>query len=225
MKMNFSLIIRGSAGILFLIALLLLLAGRLNYWQAWLFGLICSLVVIGISLFFGKNFKDIQERMKSGPGTKWWDILFWLIYGPMNIAIPVVAGLDAGRFHWSPAYSPYLYFVAYLIFIVSAFFHIWAIRTNKFYASTVRIQHDREQIVISNGPYRYIRHPGYLGIMLMVSSMALALGSVWALLPAALVSVLLFIRTALEDQTLQKELTGYTEYCQKVKFRLLPGIW
>ncbi len=223
--MNFSLILRGSVAIVFLITLLIILAGRLNYWQAWLFGFICLLVVIGISFLFGKNFKEIQDRMKSGPGTKWWDILFWLIYGPMNLAIPVIAGLDAGRFHWSPAYSSYLYLIAYLVFIVSALFHIWAIRSNKFYASTVRIQHEREQTVISDGPYRYVRHPGYLGIILMVSSMALALGSLWALIPAILVGVLLFVRTALEDRTLQKEFIGYREYCQKVKFRILPGIW
>lgn len=223
--MNFSLILRGAVAILFLIILLIILAGRLNYWQAWLFGLICLLVVIGISFLFGKNFKEIQDRMKSGPDTKWWDILFWLIYGPMNLTILVIAGLDAGRFHWSPAYSSYLYFVAYLVFIVSALIHIWAIWSNKFYASTVRIQHDKEQTVISDGPYRYVRHPGYLGIILMVSSMALALGSLWALIPAVLVGVLLIIRTALEDRTLRKELIGYTEYCQKVKFRILPGIW
>ncbi len=223
--MNFSLILRGSTGILFLIALLLIVAGRLDYWQAWLFGCICFLVVIGISFFFGKNFKEIQDRMKSGPGTKWWDILFWMIYGPMNLAIPIMAGLDAGRFHWSPGYSFYLYFIAYLFFISSALFHIWAIRSNRFYASTVRIQHDKEQTVITQGPYRYVRHPGYVGILFMVSSMALALGSLWALIPAAVVGGLLVIRTALEDRTLQKELTGYTEYCQKVKFRLLPGIW
>lgn len=223
--MNFSLILRGAVAILFLITLLIILAGRLNYWQAWLFGLICLLVVIGISFLFGRNFKEIQDRTKSGPDTKWWDILFWLIYGPMNLTILVIAGLDAGRFHWSPAYSSYLYFVAYLVFIVSALIHIWAIWSNKFYASTVRIQHDKEQTVISDGPYRYVRHPGYLGIILMVSSMALALGSLWALIPAVLVGVLLIIRTALEDRTLRKELIGYTEYCQKVKFRILPGIW
>jgi protein-S-isoprenylcysteine O-methyltransferase Ste14 len=89
----------------------------------------------------------------------------------------------------------------------------------------VRIQKERQQIVISDGPYGYIRHPGYVGIMFMVCSMALVLGSIWALLPAAVVTVLLIIRTTLEDRTLKKELKGYLEYSNKVRYRLLPGIW
>ena len=223
--MNFQLIVRGLAGILFLITLLMILAGRITYWQGWLFGLICLLIVIAISIIFGKNFSEISERMKRGPGTKWWDILFWMIYGPMNMAIPVIAGLDAGRFGWSAPYSFSIYFIGYIIFTSSAFFHIWAIWSNKFYASTVRIQKERQQIVITDGPYSYIRHPGYVGIMLMVGSMALVLGSIWALLPAGVVAVLLVIRTALEDRTLKKELPGYLEYGNKVRYRLIPGIW
>jgi len=223
--MNKQLILRGFIAVLILGTTLLLLAGRLWYWQAWVFCLVCFLLILSISVAFGKDFDTIKQRMKTGPGTKWWDKIFWAIYGPMNMAILVIAGLDAGRFYWSPPIPAYMYIVGYLFFIISASVHLWAIWSNKFYASTVRIQKERKQSVIDSGPYRYVRHPGYIGIMLMVLSIGLVLGSLWALLPALTVSVLLLIRTGLEDRALKNELPGYSEYADRVKFRIVPGLW
>jgi len=223
--MNKKLILLGFIAVLVLGTTLLLLAGRLSYWQAWAFCLVCFLLIVSISVAFGKDFDTIKERMKTGPGTKWWDKIFWAIYGPMNLAVVVTAGLDAGRFIWSPPIPLYVYIVGYLFFIFSASVHLWAIWSNKFYASTVRIQKERKQNVVDSGPYRYVRHPGYIGIMLMVLSMGLVLGSLWALLPALIVSVLLLIRTGLEDHALKNELPGYSEYTDRVKFRIVPGLW
>jgi len=98
-------------------------------------------------------------------------------------------------------------------------------RTNNFFSFTVRIQKGRGQEVVQNGPYHFIRHPGYVGGILMAISSSLVLGSLWALIPASIVTILLIIRTYLEDITLQKELQGYNEYSKEVRFRLLPGVW
>jgi protein-S-isoprenylcysteine O-methyltransferase Ste14 len=97
--------------------------------------------------------------------------------------------------------------------------------TNRFFSSTVRIQTDRGHEVVEGGPYRFMRHPGYVGAILLVTSISLVLGSLWALIPAGVVAVLLIIRTCLEDITLQRELTGYADYARRVRFRLVPGIW
>ena len=101
----------------------------------------------------------------------------------------------------------------------------WAMWTNDFFSSRVRIQTDRGQYVVTNGPYRFVRHPGYVGAIIFLPASALLLGSIYALIPVAIDIFLLIIRTYLEDLTLQKELPGYTDYVKKVRFRLIPCIW
>ncbi|MBU0705027.1 MAG: isoprenylcysteine carboxylmethyltransferase family protein, partial [Chloroflexi bacterium] len=101
----------------------------------------------------------------------------------------------------------------------------WGMTANKFFSTSVRIQEERGHTVASEGPYRYVRHPGYVGYIIALFATALALGSLWALVPAVLATCLFVVRTALEDRTLQKELAGYKEYAQQVRYRLLPGVW
>ena len=101
----------------------------------------------------------------------------------------------------------------------------WAEAVNKFFERTVRIQIDREQTVIDNGPYAIVRHPGYASGLLILVGIPLTLGSVWALIPASLSWLLLVLRTQWEDETLQAELPGYKEYTERVRYRLLPGVW
>jgi protein-S-isoprenylcysteine O-methyltransferase Ste14 len=97
--------------------------------------------------------------------------------------------------------------------------------SNRFFSTAVRIQDDRGQTVAQGGPYRYVRHPGYVGFILAGASTALLLGSLWALVPSAISGALLVVRTALEDRTLCAELDGYEEYSRRVRHRLVPGIW
>ena len=118
-----------------------------------------------------------------------------------------------------------VYIAGYVLLVLSDFVKSWCMWVNRFFSTTVRIQMDRGHEVIQNGPYRFVRHPGYLAGIFMMISMPLALGSLWGLIPAAVVAVLLIIRTHLEDIYLQKELPGYADYVKKVKYRLLPGIW
>ncbi|HEY6073427.1 MAG TPA: isoprenylcysteine carboxylmethyltransferase family protein, partial [Anaerolineales bacterium] len=102
---------------------------------------------------------------------------------------------------------------------------VWAMVSNAFFVATVRIQTDRQQTVSSGGPYRYVRHPGYLGALLLHLGVPFMLNSLWALIPAILIALVLIVRTAMEDQTLHAELPGYKEYAQRVRYRLLPGVW
>jgi protein-S-isoprenylcysteine O-methyltransferase Ste14 len=201
------------------------LAGRIDYWQAWVWGGIG----IGIGLLSGVLFRRhsdlIEERVKPGPGVKWWDILFFAVYIPSLLAILAVASLDVGRFSWSPALPPSVYVVGYCLLLFSYGLPFWAMRTNRFFSSVVRIQADRGHHVVDKGPYRFVRHPGYVGGLTYGVASAVVLGSLWALIPAGLMAISLMVRTALEDATLRRELSGYTEYAQRVKYRLLPGIW
>jgi protein-S-isoprenylcysteine O-methyltransferase Ste14 len=115
--------------------------------------------------------------------------------------------------------------VGYALLAIGMFISAWAGSVNKFAEPTVRIQTDRGHKVIDTGPYAIVRHPGYVAAFFLFSGIALALGSLWALIPAAVASLLLVVRTQLEDRTLQNELEGYKEYAKRVGYRLIPGIW
>ncbi len=210
---------------LLLIAGLFVLAGRLDYWQGWLFAAACIVLVIVISVLFADKKELLQERIHPGPGVKSWDKIFFSIYLVLFASVIVISTLDAGRFGWSVPLAAYVYVIAYVVLIVSYAGLIWAMWTNKFFSSRVRIQTDRGHYVIQDGPYRFVRHPGYLAAVFSFLALPLALGSLFGLIPAALVIISIIIRTILEDKTLQAELPGYSDYAQKVRYRLFPGVW
>jgi len=218
-------VMRGFFHLLLMLVLLFLLAGRITYWQGWVFaGLAIIRLAIGAILFVRKP-DLVEERVRPGPGTKWWDKVFYAFYVPLMFAIVIVGSLDVGRFGWSMPLPLYIYVLGCIAYILAHSITLWAMWVNRFFSSTVRIQMDRAQEVVQGGPYRFVRHPGYVGGILLATSMALVLGSWWALIPAGIIAVLLVIRTYLEDTTLQKELSGYADYIQKTRWRLLPGIW
>jgi protein-S-isoprenylcysteine O-methyltransferase Ste14 len=140
------------------------------------------------------------------------------------VAILPVAALDAGRFHWStvPAWAVLSGYVAVLAGIVVT---AWAQAMNPYFEPGVRIQSERHQRVIDSGPYRFVRHPGYVAALFLFFGMALALGSLWALAPAALAAAVLVLRTSWEDRLLRAELPGYDDYSHRVRWRLVPGLW
>lgn len=167
----------------------------------------------------------LVERSKLQRGTKRWDIAVSAaaaIWGPLLVC--AAAGLDF-RFRWSMMPWGWLQVSALAVFITAALAASWAMKSNAFFASTVRIQHDRNHQVVSAGPYRFVRHPGYLAGAAAAASAPLALGSLAALIPGILTSLLFILRTYLEDRTLMEELEGYREYAQRVPYRLIPGIW
>ena len=164
----------------------------------------------------------MAERGEVKPGVKTWDIAFAVGYFIFAYAIYAVAGLDLGQFGWS-----YLGFefcvLGVVLFVISSVIIAWAMVTNRFFETTVTIVKGHK--VINSGPYSYIRHPGYIGFILMYSSYCLILGSAVSLIPADILAILFVGRTYMEDKTLQKELDGYKEYTKKVRYRLVPGIW
>jgi protein-S-isoprenylcysteine O-methyltransferase Ste14 len=146
------------------------------------------------------------------------------IFFPSAMAVVILAALDDGRFHWLPV-PWWICVLGYGLLIVGIAGLTWAESVNKFFERTVRIQTDRGHEVIDTGPYRIVRHPGYVSGFFFLVGMSLALGSVWALIPAVLSCVVLVVRTILEDRLLREELAGYKEYTQRVRFRLIPGVW
>jgi protein-S-isoprenylcysteine O-methyltransferase Ste14 len=201
------------------------LAGRLDYWQGWLFFSTFLILMTAFGVFCVKKPDLIQERVRPGPGVKWWDKIFLAIHVPLSFSVSLLAALDAGRFHWSPQLPIVLYPVMFVLILTGYYIIYRAMWTNNFFSSRVRIQTDRGHYVVTEGPYRYVRHPGYVGVIIFTLASALLLGSLYALIPAAIDIFLLIIRTYLEDLTLQKELHGYTDYTKQVRFRLIPCIW
>ena len=147
-----------------------------------------------------------------------WGWVYVGLYGPL--AFCIVIGLDR-RWQWSPP----LQLTALIVVASGMAFAIWAFVANQFFSAVVRIQKDRGHAVVTSGPYRFVRHPGYAGGALSYVAAPVMLGTLWALIPAAPLIAALVVRTALEDRTLRDELAGYAEYTQKVCYRLVPGIW
>lgn len=174
-------------------------------------------------VIFNKYAPEImRERSEVKPGVKTWDIAFSVGYFLSAYGIYAVAGLDLGRFNWSYLGTEYL-FLGVVLFVMSSALIAWAMISNKFFETTVTVVEGQK--VMAGGPYAYVRHPGYVGFILMYSSYCLVLGSAVSLIPAAILAILFVGRTYMEDKTLQKELAGYVKYTEKVRYRLVPGIW
>jgi protein-S-isoprenylcysteine O-methyltransferase Ste14 len=223
--MNKGMLARGMGMVALLTAVLLLIGGRVSYWQVWIFGFVNWILVVVLSFRLSDQADLIRARMKPGPATKDWDRVLMALFFPLAATVPVVATLDAGRFGWSPSLHPVIYILGYAIYVFSARLHLGAIATNEFYRSTVSIEPEKGHSVVDSGPYRFVRHPGYTGIIFMELGIAVALGSVWAIIPAGLVAVLLIVRTVLEDAALRTELPGYLDYAKTVRYKIIPGIW
>ena len=207
-------------------AILLGSSGRLDLPMVWACVCVYSSFHLAIAFTVYKKDPDLfKERARSGPGAKRWDRVWLVFYQLLSFATWIVAGLDIGRFHWSDTVPLWLQIVGLAGLAASFGFAVWAMATNTFFSQVVRIQDDRGHHVVTGGPYRYVRHPGYAGGMLAWLCTALALGSWWALFLAGVIVLVYVIRTALEDRTLHEELEGYAEYAKRVRYRLLPGVW
>ena len=158
-------------------------------------------------------------------GSKSWDeVLMRVCNLTMLLLLPAVAGLDVGRYGWSALGAQYAA-LGLALMAVSSVLISWSMAVNPYFEPTVRIQGDRGHRVVSTGPYGLVRHPGYLSGILWAVSVPLVVGSFYAFVPVLLYSVLMVLRTQLEDRTLQGELKGYAEYARRVRYRLLPGFW
>ncbi len=206
-------------------AALFLPAGTFNWPSAWV---LMGLTVGNSALALWSMDPDLmQERLgafKRKPGAKTWDLaLLILMAHVVPVGTFVVSGLDH-RFGWSAV--PVALQIAAVVAMLPALALIhWAMRTNRFFSAVVRIQRERGHTVVTGGPYAYVRHPGYAGMIVYVAAMPALLASWWAFIPAALAIGLVLLRTTLEDRTLRTELDGYKEYAGRVRYRLVPGLW
>ncbi len=213
------------AVILVMDLLLFVPAGRLDWPAAWILSLLYGAFLLAYAVWGTLRAPDLlKERSQVAENVKVWDKVIMAIYTVLLLATLVLAGLDGGRVGWSQ--MPVALEVLGLVgTVLSGGLVFGTILTNAYLGRMVRIQEDRGHQVVTGGPYRYVRHPMYVGIVLLFPCMTLFLGSWWALVPASLIAMLFVIRTALEDRTLQAELPGYAEYAQRVRYRLLPGVW
>ena len=168
----------------------------------------------------------LKERMtgRSKPDAKGWDRTILRVYTAVFTVLLIVAPLDAVRFRWSHVPRA-VQGLALAGLLVAWCLIVWVFRENAFLSEVVRIQSDRGHAVCTTGPYRAVRHPMYVAIIVTVICIPLLLGSLYALIPAVLIAALFVLRTALEDRTLRAELPGYADYARTVRWRLVPGLW
>lgn len=208
---------------LVLAAILFISSGRLNWVWAWAYlglgvGILAINVLVVSPELIAERLIEIKENVKR------WDKVLGTVIGVLTLGALVVMGLDA-RFGWSPQLALAIHLGALVSWTLGQGLFSWAMASNVFFSGAVRIQVDRDHTVATGGPYRYVRHPGYVGYIISWLATSLALGSLWGLIPAGLVGCLIVVRTGLEDRTLLEELDGYRDYAARVRYRLLPRVW
>ncbi|MDX1377802.1 MAG: isoprenylcysteine carboxylmethyltransferase family protein [Anaerolineales bacterium] len=205
----------------------MIISGEWGWWEAWAYALINILGFVLSRRLASRRHPDIlTERAESMEmqDAKSWDktLAPLLALGP--VVVTIVIGLDK-LFDWTTLFTLNARIAALIAVLLGYILGSWALIENKFFSGVVRIQSDRGHQVVSNGPYRFIRHPGYAGAFWMYLATPVLLDSVWAFIPTLLLIGVLFLRTSLEDRTLQEELPGYKEFTRQTRYRLFPGIW
>jgi len=205
--------------------ILFICAGKADYFQGWIF-LATNILTVFMNFWTIRNEPELMiERSKVGEGAKSWDKLILGLSTLTYLINIVIAGLDSGRFQWTPKFHWSIYLLGIVLTIIGQAIFLSARKENKFFSSVVRIQVDRGHTVCDTGIYKIVRHPGYLGMIISLSGFPLITGSLWSIITTVIAVVLLIIRTCLEDESLKNELSGYIEYMQKTKQRLIPKIW
>jgi protein-S-isoprenylcysteine O-methyltransferase Ste14 len=209
-------------------SILFVAAGDLGWGWGWAnVGVYLGVLAINLIVFsqapHGREM--MAERGQVKADAKAWDRPLGMLVGLFGpLALLIVAGLDH-RFAWTATLPWWIHGIGLLLTIVGYLIVTWSMNSNAYFSGMVRIQQDRGHQVASSGPYQFVRHPGYVGMIMFNLMTALLLGSLWALIPAGVTVILFVVRTALEDSTLRTELPGYKEYAQQTRYRLLPGLW
>jgi protein-S-isoprenylcysteine O-methyltransferase Ste14 len=201
---------------------LFLTSGKLDWIWAWTYMAVNVIILTINSQVISPEL--MAERGEIKENVEPWDRMVALIGSIFTLAVIILPGFDQ-RFGWSPPLAISLQITGLIFYALGMGLFTWSMASNPFFSASVRIQMDRDQTVASGGPYRYVRHPGYIGYIIAWMATALALGSLWTLIPAILIVITIVIRTALEDKTLQEKLAGYKQYAEKVRHRLVPGVW
>jgi protein-S-isoprenylcysteine O-methyltransferase Ste14 len=208
--------------------LLFVCAGDFTWWQGWVYALLIFTAGVGGRVLAEQRHPGITEERQNVERmqeAKPWDkVLAPLMALSLSFPLVIVTGLDH-RFAWSPTFPLWLVITGIFLTAFGYAFGVWAIVENRFFSGVVRIQSERGHRVCDSGPYRFVRHPGYAGNLLPLAGIVLMLSSLWTIIPAFAALVIAIVRTTLEDRTLQEELPGYKEYAQRVRYRLIPGIY
>lgn len=225
---GWKMVVRFLIFVVLLPFVLFIAAGRLDWTMAWVYiGIHVAFTLISRLIVLRSSPETLVERARAmqaddvAVGDRFMVVIVGL-FGPL--VIWTIAGLD-DRFGWSPDLSFLTQGIALLGVVLGYVLGTWAMVTNAFFSSVVRIQDDRDQSVITGGPYRIVRHPAYAGGVISSIAMPLMLGSFWALIPAGIALIFLVIRTKNEDKMLMEELPGYADFAQETRYRLVPGIW
>ena len=221
--------IRTIFRIVFFAIALLWPAGTVLWWEAWVVIVLWTGWGFIMTVYLLHNDPALlKERLKFVPihqEQKSWDKIIMLIFFIAAISLYLVPGFDVVRFNWSEPLPLWMRVSAMLIHIPCFVLFAWVLRENTYSSQVVKIDKARGHHVITTGPYAFVRHPMYTVAIVLLFAIPIALGSRYALLLAAFLTVLLVIRTYLEDRTLHEELDGYVEYADTTRYRLLPGIW
>lgn len=201
-------------------------AGTISWPAAWAYLVMVAVIfVLDAAVLIPISPDLLGERSRHQADAKKWDQLLSRLMATIGPLITwIVSGLDY-RFGWPPELPAWILVISGLFVLLGGLLALWAMASNRFFIGMVRIQEERGHHVIQSGPYRYVRHPGYLGSLFYILFTPLMLGSLWGLIPALMVCGVIFLRTSLEDQVLMDELPGYQDYSQQVTRKLVPGIW
>jgi protein-S-isoprenylcysteine O-methyltransferase Ste14 len=202
-------------------------AGTLRWTRGWVYfgASLAGMAASGVAIKrYSPGLMEARLKWRSNKDTKRFDRFILAFYLPLSYVQPAVAGLDAVRFRWTSLPVAAMY-AGVILYALGTAMIAWTLAVNRFAETTVRIQKDRGHTVVLSGPYRYVRHPMYVGAALIHGATALILGSEWALAVGGVMILLLVVRTALEDATLRRELPGYAEFTERTRYRLVPGVW
>lgn len=204
------------------LSILILAAG--DYKWTWLFVFIAISIVILVINYMVLPDDVIKERGRKKANVKTWDKAISGINAFPSFGLYIVSGLDH-RFAWTGDLPLYVHLLGLFMLFLGSMLFTWSMVSNSFFSTMVRIQKERNHKVATSGPYRYVRHPGYVGFIVMSISTPLLLGSLYALICSGMTMVLMILRTVLEDKTLSSELDGYKEYKSQVRYKLIPFVW
>jgi protein-S-isoprenylcysteine O-methyltransferase Ste14 len=217
-------LIRETMGIVIAGVILFLCAGRWDWLWGWATVVTLALWVGATALAVIPTHPALLAERTRPRGGKAWDTAIMSIVGIIMIAVYVVGGLDV-RYGWTISFPMAAQIAGVILAVLGYALVVWATASNAFFSLIVRIQKERGHTVATGGPYQFVRHPGYVGIILAYVGTPIMLGSWWAIVIGVVTALLMIVRTALEDKTLLKELDGYRDYAARVRYRLLPGVW
>lgn len=223
MKTNY--VIKHIVGSLVFFTILFISAGRIDYWQGLIYVIIGLVMGVLNYTVLRVDPELLKERSEPGQGAKQWDKTILGLSFLLTITMYITAGLDSGRYHWSPDFHWSMYLLGAILTSTGQLLFLIAQKQNKFFSSTARIQTNREHLVCETGLYKMVRHPAYLGSIIQAFGFPLLFGSLWSIIPNGLLIVLFLTRTYLEDKMLKSELGGYLEYSTKTRYKIIPYLW